>query len=419
MNSRLFRLFRHFRPGGGGWRRLALALLAVNPALSAFSAEPAEESFSLRGFGTLGLARTSSDQVEFVRDLSQPRGAKKSWDARPDSLIGLQGNWHLSRQFDAVVQGISRYRYDRSHAPELGWAYLRYEPDPRLALRAGRLGTDFFMMADSRQIGYSYLTVRPPGDYFWHLPFFTIHGADAVLSWPVGEHVLRTKLFYGESQDKLPLADEAWNVTGSPMLGGHVEYQAGPWQFRLSYANLHFRQDMPLAAVVRQQTGYALPPSALDFLAMRDRRTHYYAFGMVFDDGPWQAQLMLNHIEQGNALLESSEAGYALLGYRVGQVTPFAGYSRVHSDPRNTQGNAQMAGDPLATRLVPSLMADSRASQHTRFLGVRWDAGRNVALKAQWDAIRGEAASIFPFRREQPGWSGRLDVFSLALDFIF
>jgi hypothetical protein len=51
---------------------------------------------------------------------------------------------------------------------------------------------------------------------------------------------------------------------------------------------------------------------------------------------------------------------------------------------------------------------------------MRWDVASNLALKAQWDAIRGEAASIFPYRRDNRAkWDGNMDVFSLTLDFVF
>ena len=52
-------------------------------------------------------------------------------------------------------------------------------------------------------------------------------------------------------------------------------------------------------------------------------------------------------------------------------------------------------------------------------VGARWDALTNLALKAQWDGIRGDRSSLFPYRREQADWNGRMDVFSLTMDFIF
>ena len=54
------------------------------------------------------------------------------------------------------------------------------------------------------------------------------------------------------------------------------------------------------------------------------------------------------------------------------------------------------------------------------FLGVRWDVAKNVALKAQWDSIRGDSTSIFPYRQDRRAqWDGNMDVFSMTMDFVF
>ena len=134
-----------------------------------------------------------------------------------------------------VVQGMAKYRHDRSYNPEIAWAYLNYEPTPRISLRLGRLGTEFFMMADSRWVGYSYLTVRPPGDYFWYLPFYSIHGGDLAYTHAVGDGMVRLKGFYGLSNGHIPLADQQWEIKGSPMTGVSVEYQLAAWQVRAGW----------------------------------------------------------------------------------------------------------------------------------------------------------------------------------------
>ncbi len=367
-----------------------------------------DSPFSIQGFGTLGMARTSSDDVHFVRDLSQPKGVGTEWSAKLDSVLGLQATWSITPEWAAVVQGVSRYRYDGRFTPEISWAYAKYDPSPSVSLRAGQLGTEFFMLADSRWCGYSFLTVRPPGDYCWYLPFYGIRGGDATFSTALGDGLLRSKVFYGHAEDKVPLATEQWDVRGSPMLGGYVEYQRGPWLLRGSYANLRFKNDLPYGPVLEREKGISLPSVDADYLSARNTRTHYYALGLVYDSGPWQGQLMLNHIEQGNKALESSDGGYALLGRRFGSVTPFVGYSRVYSRPRSAP-----------TAISTELAANSHSDQHTNFAGIRWDAARNVAVKAQWDAIRGNRKSIFPYRNESQNWSGKLDVFSLTMDFVF
>ena len=382
-----------------------LGIVCAGSVLTALADE--QPAFSLQGFGTLGAVRTSSDEVQFVRDLSQPYGAGRSWDARVDSVLGVQASWRISPQMDAVVQAVSRYHYDKTFMPEVSWAFLKYEPSPNLSLRAGRLGTEFFILSDSRLVGYSNLAVRPPGDFFWSLPFYSVNGADVALTLPQGDHLLRGKLFYGISDEKIPFVDKQWDLDGSTMVGGYVDYLAGGWQFRASYANLLFKNDIPLEGFLQAFSSIAQQTAA--YLTMKNTRTHYYSLGAVYDNGPWQLQLMLNHIRQESQAFESSDSGYVLAGYRIGSVTPYIGYSWVFSKSRESSLN------PLAARLT----AKTHLDQKTTILGARWDVARNVALKAQWDAIHGAPTSILPYRWEQPGWGGNMDVFSLTMDFVF
>ena len=262
-------------------------------------------AFSVQGFGTLGAARTTSNDVEFVRDLSQPTGIGNEWSAKVDSVLGVQAAWRVAPEFEAVVQAISRYGSAGNFRPEVAWAFVKYDPAPNLAVRAGRLGTEFFMLADSRWVGYSFLTVRPPGDYFWYLPFYSIHGADVAFTVSLGDSLIRSKAFYGLSNGKIPLADQKWDIEGSPMAGLYVEYQSGPWQVRGSYANIRFENDLPLAANLKQSLNYDLKPAQAAFLSTRNKLTHYYSLGVLYDSGPWQAQLMFNHIRQGRHALEN------------------------------------------------------------------------------------------------------------------
>jgi hypothetical protein len=275
-----------------------------------------------------------------VRDLSQPRGISDSWSLQNDSVIGVQGAWRINPQLEAVVQAMSRYSYNGTFNPEISWAYVKYEPTPNLSLRAGRLGTEFFMMADSRWVGYSFLTVRPPGDYFWYLPFYTIHGADAALTVPLGESLLRGKVFYGLSNGKIPLADramgyqrfaDAWRLSGIP-----ARPVAGPGQLR----------QYPLRARSADCTvlGKCTRPCRFDWMrpfpVHRDKRTTITRWAW-FTTGPLAGPVHAQSHRAGNQCPGEFGWRLCLLGYRVGTVTPYLGYSWVRSNERE-----RMRGQP-------------------------------------------------------------------------
>ena len=395
---------------------LAWALAAALPCLGGEDGAASSPSLSLKGFGTLGIARSDNDSVQFVRDLSQPDGLNRHWSSNMDSLLGLQANLHLSEQTEGAVQVVSRYRYDGTYTPTVAWAFLRHDVSPQLSLRAGRLGTEFYMQADSRLVGYANLTVRPPPDYYGSLVFSYIDGLDVSATTPVASGLLRGKFFAGVSPEKVPFNKFVWDLEGSWIVGGHVDYLQRPWQLRLGHAQIRFENETPMNALAQSLGG---PPGFLSYapeLSAAGKWSRFDSLGVAYEDGPLQLQLMLSQTRHESALYENSKAGYVIAAYRLGQVTPYLGYSQVKSSAKT------LASPPPAplVHLTTSLMAQTHSDQHTLFLGGRWDVQSNLALKAQVDWIRGTPSSIFPFHGDlAPAWNGNMNVFSLALDFVF
>lgn len=400
---------------------LPLATLSVAEVWANESAT--YQDFRLQGFGSLGLVRASSDGADFVRDLSQPDGSRGRWTAKVDSLLGLQASYRIDDRWEAVAQVVSRYRYDGSFGPGLDWAFLKFDPASSLSLRGGRLGLEFYMQADSRLVGYSYLPVRLPVEYFAALPLYFIDGGDATLTVAGGEGLVRFKAYYGLAGEKFPVADRAWDFSGSQVSGGYVDYMWGAWQWRLSYAQLRFENDFPVNELRGglQATGFASAATAADALSVVGKRAHYYSFGAVYDKGPLQAQLMLSRVRHESSILEDVVAGYGLLGYRFTSLTPYVGYSFAKSSAKNLATGLPDA-DPRFAVLndgAAAAMRQSRVDQNSVFIGVRWDIRPNTALKIQWDRVRGTSDSTAFVQGEAPDWSGRNDVLSLKLDFVF
>ena len=379
-------------------------------------------ALSLRGFGTVGLARSSSDHAEFVRDLSQPIGIKGGkWSGRIDSIFGLQANWQATPEFELVGQAISRLHYDYSHNPELMWAFAKWEPDPRLSLRAGRIGADFMMLADSRLVGYSYLPVRPSTDFFGPLFFSHFDGADVSATLPLGDGLIRGKLFAGKTQEKSAGTLGIWDTSGSPVRGIVLDYVTGHWQFRVNAARIRFAADLNTSFLsdplrFAGSLGISGANAAADTLSAKDTVTRFLSLGVVYDKGPLQVQGMLNRIRHETGMFENSHAGYLLAGYRIGTLTPYAGVSWWKTSPRT---GLPVVQDLFLNAAYGQFIAGSHVDRTTYTLGTRWDLRGNMALKFQWDAVRASADTRFSFLNSDSEWNGKTDVLSVTLDFIF
>lgn len=380
---------------------------------------PELPGISLHGFGTLGITRTNTDSAQFVRDLSQPQGAGTRWTAKVDSLLGFQANLHFSSSTEAVLQTVSRYHADESYKPELTWAFLRHDFSPDFSLRGGRLGTEFYMLGDSRLVGYANLSVRPPPDFYGSLVFSYIDGVDVSATFPVATGLLKSKLFAGRSPEKSSFAPGiSWDLRGSTLVGGYLDYLTGPWQLRLSHAQVRFGQETPTDTLL-QASGDPLAGvpylSLVPDMAMENQRANFSSLGVVYDQGPLNIQFMLNQIKHRSPAYADSKAGYVQAAYRLGAVTPYVGVSRSFS----TLEALPKSVIPGVDAVTASLVLHSVVDQNTYTLGGRWDLQKNLALKAQVDAVRGKPTSVFLIKNDQPSWNGNMTVFSLALDFVF
>lgn len=397
-----------------------IALLSV----SAATAAQEDAAFTLRGFGTLGLARSTNGQAEVARDLLQPRGVSDHWSGKIDSNLGVQANYLASDTVEAVVQVVSRYNHKGNFAPELTELLVKYDPSAYLSLRGGRVSTDFFMHGDSRLIGYSQLVARPNIDFFSSLAVTYLDGADAVVTVPLGDGLLRGKAYYGFLGEKLPFAQGYLNLRGSRSIGGYLDYQESGWQWRGGMAQISFRHPMPAPVGELQAallgTGAASARVAADALELQGTGAKYYSLGVVHDHGPLLLQLMLGRLRYDSGAVEDQDSGMFLAGYRIGDVKPFVGYSRVKSRSTHVSSGLPNTGSGAQINAaLASVLADSHADQHTYSVGLRWDFRRDMAFKFQADAIRGTPDSIYTFRRETPRWNGRTNVFTFTLDFVF
>lgn len=408
------------------WKKLAVGFLASMSLSCPFpswsmddAVTPETPGISLHGFGTLGMTRSNNENAEFIRDLSQSRGAGTQWTAKVDSLIGLQANIDFSPSTEAVMQAVIRHHANESYQPELTWAFLRHDFSPDLSLRGGRLGTEFYMLGDSRLVGYSNLSVRPPPDFYGSLVFSYIDGMDVSATLPVAEGLLKGKLFAGQSPEKSSFAPGiSWDLQGSTLVGGYLDYLRGPWQIRLGHAQVRFENESPIDTLLQSNGDplFGVPYlSLVPDMAMAQQRAQFSSIGVVYDQGPLNVQFMLNQIKHDSPAYTDSKAGYLQAAYRLGAVTPYLGISRSLSDV-NALPTSVIPGVDAITQ---SLVSHSFVDQHTYTLGGRWDVQKNLALKAQVDWLRGTPMSVFLLKNTQPGWDGNMMVFSLALDFVF
>jgi hypothetical protein len=275
------------------------------------------------------------------------------------------------------------------------------------------------MLADSRDVGYSYLWARPPVEYFGHLQLSKLNGADLVVTQPLGSGLAWAKVFAGRTVDKVAIdKDSYFDVTGSELSGGHLNYQQGNWHYRLGYTRLDLDISLEgkLGGVIDGLAHSGNP--ILAAIASAFDAGNIYEFlsaGVVYDKGPVTTQFMYTTVDQESDSYPDSQHAFVSLGYRAGRWTPYATLAIADITTDAPGLPPEFISGPLGE--LASLGGVVRAGQHTVTLGTRYDVTDQLALKFQVDHSRVQETMLW--REVEPDWNGRATLVSATLDFVF
>jgi hypothetical protein len=407
-----------------------LAFAAAGHAALA-AADDWSEMFSLSGYGTLGLVRSSERNADYLVDAFKPSGPgfTRQWSADVDSRVAGQVTLRLSQQLTGVVQVIVQQRYDDTYRPEVEWANLRYAFTPDLSVRAGRIVLPVFMVTDSRKVGYANPWVRPPVEVYGLVPVTHSDGADMSIRWPLGAVTNTFQATYGRSDNKFPGQPGSGPLEAKArQLYAFVDtVEHGFTTLRVNYGRAKVTIDAfdPLFNGFRQ-FGPA-GASIADRFELKDKEVTFVGLGASLDPGTWFAMAEWARFDT-NSIVGKRSAWYVSGGPRLGKFTPYVTYARVKSDGPTSDPGLPLAGLPpqfaqQAAVLNAALNAQLAlvAAQRSWSAGVRWDLWRSVALKAQYDRVRRDAGSVGTFGNIQPGFQpgGSANIVSVAADFVF
>lgn len=432
-------------------QRLPLALAALLTCLSAHADFTSEDGRArLSGFGTVGAARTNSDDALFNYP-GQGGGVDKQIGLEPDTKVGVQGSYKFTNSISGTAQILTKYRASGQYQPEFEWAFAKWQATPGLALRAGRIGAPFFMVSDFRDVGYANTAVRPPLDVYGQVPVSSIDGGDASYQTNLGSATVTGTLWGGYSRNEY--ASALNNTTGGvtsavdpvtvkikAQLGLNLQAEFdGGFAFRIGHSKGDLSIDSTtnqtlttaLAGVLAGGLGpgpQALARQTLDAIATNNTNATFtgIGFSMDRDNVVLASEYTMRRIKKGT--VADTTGWYVLGGYRVGSVLPYVVVSKLKVDDTNTSLPAGYAGLGAAGTAAAGALTTQYVAQRTTGVGVRWDALRSAAVKLQFDRVSKPANSNGLFLVANPSTANSADfrankkninVISLAVDFVF
>ena len=375
-----------------------------------------DPSWAFSGFGTVGYVQTNTD-VGLYSGPGQEGGASKEGTLGVDSKLGGQVNAKANNVFSATVQAISQRNGNGNFKPEIEWAFVKAQVTPGLSLRAGRIGAPLFAVSDFRSIGYSNLWLRTPIDVYGQVPFSHFDGGDAIYQDTIGSTTLTAQLFGGKSDSvsdglKVHVKKEVGlNVTAE--FDNGLTLRVGRVQGKLTVDS---DSVAGLLAILRT-TPFA---SVADQMDATDKDASFTGVGIAYDQGNWVANA--EYTKRKTSSYVSSTTGWeATLGYRVGKFTPYATVSQLKLDSANVDNNIPTSVPALAplAAAVDTVLFRQNLAQKTDSIGVRWDAWKNIDVKAQYDRIKPTQDGTGLFNRVSTTLPSSVSVYSVAVDFVF
>ena len=286
-------------------RRLSLYGIIASFGLAA--SLPAQSAdFSATGFGSLfyGQALNSALMPITFNDHSP--------DFTSFSLVGTDLNLKLGDEWSAAAELIATGKpgLQTNFNNFAQWAYLAYAPMPGMSIKLGR--QRYAVWTASEYINTHFLLPfrELPGIVLRSAPFNSFDGVSISQEFAFNNDLkMNIQVFGGNPLTDIPLASTQ-SITNRNALGARINFEGDGWRVRGQVTRYH------TVAV-----GYA--PSTVS--ANRQNASVGYRFDK-YNIVSW-GEYMIAYSHDGTPLpsgtyLQSSRAGYVLVGYQLNKILP-------------------------------------------------------------------------------------------------
>lgn len=409
---------------------LIISLLFAAPCLATNDSE-GPLPVRLSTFGSLAII-SGPDDLSANRTIGYGDTFHDGFSWKHDSLLGVQADATILPSLSATAQLVVKDRPDDSINESIEWLFVSWRPSQTFTLRTGRLGADFHMLADYRNVSYAYLWQRPPTEFYGPVLFENFDGADLSFSSRLGPGLLHAKLFAGViNQPIVAMKDQNADLEVEPFYGGRLSYEAMPWQLSTGFAHTTFASNLSNLAeadAILADPGvqFVWADAALlrEELHTKDKDILFYSLGISYDDNSWQVQTELGYLDSSWLGLRSITSAYLSVGRRFGLYTPYIVLATAQADSSSTTIDpppSVFGLDELYSALIP-MINGNMVDQDTLSLGVRRDIGQNMTLKLQWDHTtveQGADGLWWNETGETPLAQTDVDLLSLSLNWMF
>ena len=378
---------------------LAAVCLATTQA---FALEQGEHRFN--GFGTLGVTHLGGE--DDGRSYGIQGQTNDSWRGDQLSKFGAQLSYGVTDTVGVTVQATAKAQQDEWKA-NLEWAYLSWQTNDQLMLRAGRLRSPVYMYSESLDVGYSYPWLRLPDEVYSQVQVTNYEGVDAVYTLPLSYGSVTFQVAGGQAKDRDYYAyDEQFDIDYGNLFGASVSLATNDFgTLRIGYVEADIKTD--ISGTVNVGGGMMMP---LSLLSLDKEKGKFTSIGYQYDNGIWVSsnEWTSRMIEDDG--MESIDSFYLMGGRRFGDFLPHVTYAQL--DDNGGRQNSWTLG--LNYQAAPTVVVKGeykRVDTKNGYDGVFTRNAQEVFDNAVYDLSAGTGGA--PARN----YDG--DIVSVGVDFVF
>jgi len=334
----------------------------------------AHADIRINGFANLVGGITSSDD--------QLYGFTDKIDFSQQSVFAIQIGGDVNEKITATAQIVARG--DDDFKANFDWAYLTYNATDNTSVSMGRLRMPLFRYSASLDVGYSYHWITAPQSVY-DVPFNNIDGIRVDHSGYSGDWEYNFQVAFGNINNDFVLAGEIGNLTvdNVGLVTAEITYES--WKVRGVYAAGKATFDIPAFDVPFAQLAQISAELSEGLAATQDTGI-FYGATIEYDTLDWFVAAEYTGTEIEDSFYPKETNYYVTAGVRTGKWTPFITYEKsdLNRDAKYVDGIANFPEPfqlPL-TQLVVGIQQAVKSENSTTSLGVRYDFGANIALKA-------------------------------------
>ncbi|MES2161951.1 MAG: porin [Pseudomonadota bacterium] len=399
---------------------LVAAVFAATASMQAQAGALGDDNLTISAFGTLGVAKSNTDQAQFAR-YNQAEGVADKAKIGLDTNLGLQATYKINDWLSGTAQILTRKNTSPTFTTDLTWAFLKARVNDEVSVRVGRVVLPTFLISDYQNVGYANTMMRPPIEMYGQAPIENVDGADVNFQRAFGDFNFTTQAFAGVSRGKLfvPTGAGAVATYRAPAVGISFTGEYGPFLVRLGHARADLKTNdlAPINSLTATLNQFGFKQLASDLGLTDGKKIAFTSLGATMD---WHNIVVQTEYAQRRAkeavYIPDTNAWYTMVGYRVGKVLPYYAHASVRDAGSSVTPPATLPkNSPLGAVVYGLLPATEQTSD---LIGVRWDFAKSMALKVQVDRAKPKTKGgslIFV----QPGFNNNVTVVAAAVDFVF